>query len=149
MYFVGDLYHVMLSPNAKEFAANIINSKQTKMNYQGLKLRSITLDWTPYAKVINCNNFKDCQVEGLLIELFDIWSELYNFTHVIDMQPDKKWGTVPINGTHWSDCDGTFSGLFGSLTKGEYDVGLSSWSTDVNRRIYVDMTSGLLSNLYT
>ena len=119
--------------------------KITELDLQELPLRSITLDWTPWAKTIKCNGTKNCLVKGLLVDLIEIWTEVYNFTLLIDKQPDENWGTVPINGSSWPECQGLFAGLFGTVTKGDYDLGLSAWSTNVNRMQYVDMTSGLIS----
>ena len=147
----SSLYHVMLSPNATHFAANELSlatntSKKPQLDFKGIPFRSIALDWIPYIRLIECNDEqKKCQAKGLLIDLLQIWSEMYNFTHEITMQADGKWGTVPVNGTIWNDCEGTFVGLFGTMTKGQFDLGLSSWDTNLNRQIYVDMTSGLLS----
>ena len=138
----------MLSPNAESYAVNQLhpnNHMTRQMNFQALTLHSIALDWTPYIKIIECRDYKNCHAEGILVDLMRIWSRMYNFTYIIDMQPDKIWGTVPMNGSSWDNCNGTFSGLFESLTKGRYDIGLSSWATDVNRKSYVDMTTGMLS----
>ena len=72
-----------------------------KEDFQGIDLKAVTLPWSPYIIISNCNSAGlRCEYSGYLIELMEIWGKNLNFTMTIDQDPTGDWGTTPKSGTY-------------------------------------------------
>ena len=80
-------------------------------NLQGNKIIPSGLTWNPYLDLKECNSEgRQCQKNGLLVDLMDSWAQGYNFT----------WDV-------YEDQTGSWSHHFNDVVQGNYPISLSFW----------------------
>ena len=70
-----------ISVNKITFLENsVIDDSQFDLN--GLKIRSVDLDWEPYVSVSDCEeNNEGCTVKGFTVDMVDLIATRLNFTY--------------------------------------------------------------------
>ena len=105
---------------------------------QGIHITCSTLSWAPYLSLFDCNesNGKSCKSEGYLADLVNMMGNQQNFTWHCDAEPNNDWGTAPKSGP--ANVNGTWGGVLGDVTNGDYPLCLSSWTNTYSRIGMVD-----------
>jgi hypothetical protein len=85
---------------------------------QGAHLVSISLSWTPYFLLYDCNDEgKECKSNGYLNNLMDGLGALMNFTWECHQEENKNWGLIP-------DATGKWNGVMGHVLNGTYQLSI-------------------------
>ena len=105
---------------------------------QGIHIKCSTLSWAPYLSLFDCNenDGKSCKSEGYLADLVDMMGSQQNFTWHCDAEPNNDWGTAPKSGP--ANVNGSWGGVLGDVTNGDYPLCLSSWTNTYSRVGMVD-----------
>ena len=68
-----------------------------QQNLQGLKLITTSMTWNPQVIISECNSQGfDCNYEGFLVDLMNLWTKKLNYTWEIHQNED--WGLIPKSG---------------------------------------------------
>ena len=87
-------------------------------NMQGAHIVSISLSWTPYFLLYDCNDEgKTCKSKGYLTNLMDSLGTLMNFTWECHEESNNNWGLVP-------DATGKWNGVMGHVLNGTYQLSI-------------------------
>ena len=105
---------------------------------QGIHIKCSTLSWAPYLSLYDCNknDGKSCKSEGYLADLVDMMGSKQNFTWHCDAEPNNDWGVTQKSGP--ANVNGTWGGVLGDVTNGDYPLCLSSWTNTYSRVGMVD-----------
>ena len=109
-------------------------------NLNGIRVRSLDLDWVPYVWVSNCKNDYNewCSVKGFNVDMVDLIAEQLNFTYASTMEPNNDWGFEKVDAATDPTVEMNFTGVMGGVIRGQYDLSLSTW-------IYLEKRSRVLS----
>ena len=95
-------------------------------NLNGYNIVGTALSWKPFMEIENCDkNGRNCNYYGIIPEMMDTWSKVYNFTWDVYRNVDNDWAVLPIDGPY--NRSGTWKGVVGDVIMGRYQVSLSSW----------------------
>ena len=105
-----------ISVNKIQFlAGNIIDDSYFDLN--GLKIRSLDLDWEPYVQVLDCDSKKGCKVKGFIVDMVDLIAGQLNFTYESTKEPNGDWGFDMVDSTAAS-INANWSGVMGGVITG-------------------------------
>ncbi len=110
---------------------------------RGNTLQLVTLSWMPWLGLLGCGEGGvGCRSEGILADILDSMSDMFNFTCRVDRDPSGEWGSVPANGTSFYDDDPAFRGVLGETVSGrKYDASASLWHYTHARDRWLDFTT--------
>ncbi len=110
---------------------------------RGNTLQLVTLSWMPWLGLLGCGEGgAGCRSEGILADILDSMSDMFNFTCRVDREPSGEWGSVPANGTSFYDDDPAFRGVLGETVSGrKYDASASLWHYTHARDRWLDFTT--------
>ena len=122
--------------NEIEFSS--VGRVKPSYDLQGIHITCSTLSWAPYLSLFDCNESdgKSCKSEGYLADLVDMMGNQQNFTWHCDAEANNDWGTAPKSGP--ANMNGTWGGVLGDVTNGDYPLCLSSWTNTYSRIGMVD-----------
>ncbi len=163
--FVKDLQLVFTDAGGQALVRNnvLFDGNRVKIHYNlhGRVLKSIGLTWRPWIAFKSCQSnvitlhllkaimsmiiFQNskCKTRGLIKDVLNIIGDWYNFTVQYDLEPNGKWGTLPVTGL-WTDDNATFEGVLGEVINGHYDISASSWNPNHFRAKWLDFHTRLI-----
>ena len=116
----------------------------TYFNLNGLKLRSLDLDWYPYLWVSDCaNDNKGCKVKGFIVDMIDLIAKQLNFTYESAKEPNGVWGNEMVDN---SLPNMNWTGVMGGVITGQYDLTLSAWRYTKHRSRFVSVSTFITSH---
>ena len=74
-------------------------------------------------------------------------SKEYNFTVHSFRESNGDWGDYPKTGK-WTDKNATFSGVFGGVINGDYDISITDWLQTQERMLWVDYSTPIFQNYF-
>ena len=82
----------------------------------GMKIRSLDLDWDPFVRIQNCDDNERCEVHGFSIDLVDLVARRLNFTYESTREPTGLWGHMDDFASPFNE---NWSGVMGGVITGK------------------------------
>ncbi len=97
-----------------------------KYDLNGMSIRSISLTWSPYYILEDCDAEGLCSKDsGFLKGLMDLIRQDLNFTYVTYVEPSGDWGVIPKSGPF--NTSGEWGGVMGSVVNGDFDMSINHY----------------------
>ena len=126
---------------SNRWALSKLGHVREDFDLQGEALSCVTLSFAPFFKIENCQEGrKNCTTRGIITDIMDEVSKMYNFTWFCDKPPSGNWGHYVS-----SKIENKTIGVTGLIATNQYEMALSTWMKNEERVAAFDFTIPFLS----